>query len=76
MIHKPLNVELFERARFWVSSETESNRRYLVDFSHDEPMCDCDDYRFRKHKCKHIKCAREWMADQVVVAWKNQEKTK
>lgn len=69
-----IQITPWEHGRFWVSSETQRNRRYLVDILHHNGRgkCDCDNYRIRmeaknlRARCKHIQRVLEWLGEQVV----------
>lgn len=68
-----MKVTPFEHCRFHVTSETNSNVIYLVDLSEGTGECDCADFILRKKKnsnamCKHLVCVRNFLADEVIQA--------
>lgn len=73
-----MKVRPYDRLRFMVTSEEHSNKEYLCDFSEEQPVCECPWFSIRLKKtgqlCKHLKKCKEFMADQLIEAMKEQEK--
>lgn len=47
---------------FHVQSESNKKTIYTVSVDdYDGWYCTCEDYKFRKHKCKHIKTAEKYI---------------
>jgi len=74
-----MSVEPFDHPlRFLVASDTQPDVSHLVDLSEHEGRgrCSCQHFEFRiapnieaglpHEKCKHIRAAREYLADAVI----------
>ena len=47
---------------FHITSERDSSTTYVVAVDEQDGWyCTCEDYKFRKHKCKHIRKATEYI---------------
>ncbi len=47
---------------YQVTSERDKNITYIVAVdNYDGWYCTCEDYKFRKHKCKHIRAVTEYL---------------
>ena len=50
---------------FHVTSERDKNITYIVAVDDlDGWFCSCEDYQFRKHKCKHIKQVTNYLKEK------------
>ena len=61
-----MDVELFFRDDvgfiFWVGSESDESVVYVVGVDvWDGWFCSCEDYQFRKHRCKHIRACLDFI---------------
>ena len=47
---------------FFIESESQKDLTYTIAVDYDDGWyCTCDDYKFRKHKCKHIQYSEEYI---------------
>ena len=64
-------VEMFDNVLRWmVGSRTNPDIEHLVDLSDDYMQCSCEDHKFRKRVCFHIKLAREALCDFIIEEFK------
>lgn len=68
--HSP-KVEMYDSVLRWVvGSRTNPDIEHLVDLGGDNMQCSCKDHHFRKHKCHHIKVARNALCDFIIEEFK------
>lgn len=53
--------------RWLVESESRPGEHQLVDLGEgDGGECSCEDFQFRRHRCKHITAVREHLLDLII----------
>ena len=60
-------VEMYDNVLRWmVGSRSNPDIEHLVDLSDEYMQCSCEDHKFRKRVCFHIKQAREALCDFII----------